>query len=160
LDGLVAGIRDGSLDAASLWEPQLSELSRALPGQLAYFYGNGLYTFSWNLVGLPSTLAARRSDIEKLLRVLNEAAEFIEREPQAAKEHLEGLGERGADFAHVLGQANYRPVLSQDLLVQLEAESRWVLARDGKGERIPNYLRFLDSSFLQEVIPSAVTIIK
>ncbi len=158
--GLVAGLKNGSLDMVSIWEPDITELGRAMPGRLTLFYGNGLYTFSWNLVALPSTIQKRRAEIQKLLGVLNDVANFMEKEPQLARDQLRKLGQRGEDIAQVLDQAYFRPGLSQDLLVQLEAEARWVIARDGRTNRVPNFLRFVDISLLQSVAPSAVTLIK
>jgi sulfonate transport system substrate-binding protein len=160
LEALLQGIQDGSVDVVSLWEPQITQLERAMPGRLTSFYGNGLYTFTWNLVALPSTINNRGEEIRTLLKVLIDAAAFVEKQPRAAQERLRQLGDTGHDLARLLEQVRCRPVLSQDLLVQLEAEARWVMARDGKTNSQPNFLRFIDRSLLEAVDPSAVTLIK
>ncbi len=158
---LIAGMQDGSLDAGSLWETHIARLQRAMPGQFQFFYANGLYEFSWNLVALPATISARRGEIEKVLRVLFDVAHFIETKPAAARGLLVSrLGPDGQDFAARLAETRFRPHLSQSLLVQLEAETRWVLSRDGKPGPVPNYLRSVDSSILKAVRPAAVTLIQ
>lgn len=161
LDGLVAGLKDGSLDAVSLWEPQISEVQRAMPDQLASFYGAGLYTFTWNLVAKPATLQARRAELQKLVEILFRVSDFIRREPEKAQALLiERLGERGRDLAKFLGQSNFVPGLSQDLLVAMEGEARWIMTRDARKGPMPNFLRNIDASILKAVKPSAVTLMR
>ena len=161
VDGLLAGLQDGSLDVISIWEPQISQLKRALPGKLNLFYGSGLYTFSWNLVALPETIQSRRADIEKLVAVLFQAAEYIQDEPDGAEQILtQRFGEKGRDLADHLDEATFLPNLNQTLLVQLEAETRWIMARDAKTNAVPNYLRSIDASILKKVRPAAVTLIQ
>lgn len=161
VDGLMEGVQDGSLDGISIWEPLISQLKRAMPGKLAYFYGPGLFTFRWNLVALPETIENRRGEIEKVMAALFEAAEFIEKNPDDAERILtKGLGENGRDVADHLGEARFTPQLGQDLLVHLEAEARWIIARDGKTNAPPNFLRCIDSSILKKVRPRAVTLIQ
>ena len=161
VDRLMDGVQDGSLDGICIWEPLISQLKRKMPGKLAYFYGPGLFTFSWNLVALPETVQNRRGEIEKIMAALFEAAEFIQENPDDAGQVLiKGLGENGRDVADHLDEARFTPVLDQDLLVRLEAESRWIIARDGKTNATPNFLRCIDTSILKKVRPGAVTLIQ
>jgi sulfonate transport system substrate-binding protein len=161
VDGLLNGLRDGSLDVVSIWEPELETLRNDLTNRLSLFYGNGLYTFTWSLVALPRTIESRRGDLEKLLRVLAETAEYVEANPQKAREELiRTLGRRGKDISLRIEEAHFRPQLSQELLVQMEGEARWIVTRDGLTNRPPNFLKRLDTSILKKVEPSAVSVIE
>ncbi len=58
---------------------------------------------------------------------------------------------------------NYRHALSLDqvLIVSLENQARWAILNGiGGGGKVPNYLDYFDSSVLDVVLPSAVTIIR
>lgn len=161
VERLSSGLLDGSLDAASVWEPLISQLDRAMPGKLQFFYGNGLYTFTWNLIALPQTIQKRRADIEKLLEGLFAAATLIETEPERARSLLQQrAGEDGRLLADHLDELRCKPSLTQDLLVQLEAEARWVIGRDSRSNAVPNFLRSIDASVLKKVRPEAVTLIQ
>lgn len=160
-EDLVSGLKEGSLDAASLWEPQISELKRALPGNITAFYGGGLYRFTWNLAAKPATIEARRDELQKLVQILFRVSDFIQREPAKAQALLiERFGERGRDLAKFLDQTSYRPGLSQDLLVAMEGEARWIMNRDARKGPMPNFLRNIDPSILKAVKPSAVTLVR
>jgi NitT/TauT family transport system substrate-binding protein len=161
MDFLVNGLREGSLDVVSTWEPDIQRLRHDLTNRLTLFYGAGVYTFTWSLAALPGTIQARRADLEKLTRVLSEMAEIIEVNPGKAREELtRRMGERGKELSAHLEEARFRPHLGQELLVQMEGEARWILARDGKTNRPPNFLGSLDTSILKKVKPSAVSLIE
>lgn len=159
--GLREGLLDGSLDLISTWEPHVQELRLALTNRLVLFYGEGLYTFSWNMTALPETISRRRPELVKFVGVLFEAAELIESDPQAAAAQLTNrLGALGKDLTAGFKETRFRPHLGQELLVQLEGEARWVISRDGPTNAPPNFLRWLDTSILKEARPSAVRVIQ
>jgi NitT/TauT family transport system substrate-binding protein len=161
LQGLVDGMRDGSLDAASIWEPQLQMLRTSLTNRLMLFYGEGLYTFSWNMVALPPTIEKRRGELEKFVEVLFEAADLIEADSAAAAaELIRKLGAPGRELAIGFKENRYRPELGQELLVQLEGEARWIINRDKRTNAPPNFLRWMDASILKKSHASAVTMIQ
>lgn len=161
VDGLVAGIMEGSLDVISLWEPHITALSRAMPGKLTNFYAGDLYQFTWNLVATPETIEKRRLDLEKVIKTLFRASDYIQREPAAARDFLiRRLGDKGRDMARFIEQARYEPALSQDLLSMMEAEARWMMNRNDNRSPLPNFLRWIDTSILGAVRPESVTMIK
>jgi NitT/TauT family transport system substrate-binding protein len=161
LEGMEDGLRNGSLDVVSTWEPQIQELRMSLTNRLALFYGDGLYTFSWNMTALASTIARRRAELEKFVDVLFQAADLIEADPeQVATELVTKLGQQGRELSIGLKEVRYRPQLGQELLVQLEGETRWIINRDQRTNAAPNFLRWLDTSILKKDHPSAVTVIQ
>lgn len=159
--GVVDGLRDGKFDAASVWEPDIQDLRAALTNRLAVFYGDGLYTFSWNMVVLPGTISRRRAELEKFMDVLNDAADAIGTDPDAAAALLKkNLGPLGRDLTIGFKDTRFRPQLGQELLVQMEGEARWVINRETRTNGVPNFLRWFDSSILRNTHPSAVTVIE
>lgn len=159
--GLKEGLQDGSLDLISTWEPQIQELRVSLTNRLALFFGDGLYTFSWNMVALPTTVASRREELEKLAAILVETGRIIEADPAAAATELrQRLGSVGQDLTAGLRDVRFRPQLGQELLVQMEGEARWIAGRDRHTNSPPNFLRWLDTSVLKKVHPAGVTVIQ
>jgi NitT/TauT family transport system substrate-binding protein len=158
---LVDGLRNGSLDIVSIWEPQLQMLRTSLTNRLILFYGEGLYTFSWNMVALPKTISGRRVELEKFMDVLFETADLIEADPaKLANELVTSLGAQGRELTVNFKENRYRPQLGQELLVQMEGESRWIISRDTRTNAPPNFLRWIDSSILKKAHPTAVTVIQ
>jgi NitT/TauT family transport system substrate-binding protein len=161
VQGLDAGMRDGTLDAAVMWEPQLQMLRMSLTNRLILFYGEGLYTFSWNMVVLPDTIQKRRGELEKFMDALFEAADLIEANPTAAAaELIARLGAQGRELTIGFKDNRYRPQLGQELLVQMEGEARWIISRDNRTNTPPNVLRWVDTSILKKSHGSAVTVIQ
>lgn len=161
VQGLVAGLQDGSLDLISTWEPQVQILRLTLTNRLALFYGDGLYTFSWNMIVLPETISKRREELEKFIDVLFETAGLIESNPDAVTAELvQRYGAAGRDLTLGLKETRFRPQLGQELLVQMEGEARWIINRDARTNSPPNFLRWLDSSILKKAHASAVTVIQ
>jgi ABC-type nitrate/sulfonate/bicarbonate transport system substrate-binding protein len=159
--GLLDGLREGSLDMVSIWEPEIQTLRATLTNRLMVFYGDGLYTFSWNMITLPQTVEKRRADLEKFVDVLFEAANLIEADPAAiSAELIARRGAQGRALAIGLRDNRYRPQIGQELLVQMEGEARWIMNREGRTNSPPNFLRWVDTSVLKKVHPSAVSIIE
>jgi ABC-type nitrate/sulfonate/bicarbonate transport system substrate-binding protein len=161
VQAMMDGLMNGSLDMVSIWEPQLQTLRQNLTNKLVLFYGEGLYTFSWNMVVLPRTIDRRRAELEKFMDVLFAAADLIEADPaRAAAELVNGLGAKGRELTITFKENRYRPQLGQELLVQMEGEARWIINRDQRTNAPPNFLRWLDTSILKKARPSAVTVIQ
>ena len=117
-----------------------------------------IYTETFNLVAGRLTLKDQRSDVVKVLRALQRAQRFIAEQPQRAKETLQSRLELPAGFADaVLPGMSYRMGLEQSLVSTMEGEARWAL-REGHvpaGQKVPNYLQYVEFGPLREAVPSA-----
>ena len=158
---MVQEFKGGSLDAISIWEPYTQALREGLTNRVSVFYGDGLYTFSWNILALPATVERRRADLEKFMNVLFEAQSIIESDPQrVVSELIEQFGPKGKYLTIGLKENRFRPELGQELLVEMEGEARWIVNRDSRTNAPPNFLRWFDTSILKRAHPSAVTLIQ
>jgi ABC-type nitrate/sulfonate/bicarbonate transport system substrate-binding protein len=161
VNGLLNGLKDGSLDAVSIWEPQIDQIKKALGNRVSVFYGNGVYSFKWNYIAEAKTIERRRGDLEKFIGVVAEVSKRFEETPETVIADLvKKLGERGSELSVGLKEVTFGPQLGQELLVQMEAEARWMIGRDGKNDPVPNFLRILDSSILKKINPDYVTLIE
>jgi hypothetical protein len=90
-----------------------------------------------------------------------QAGSLIESDPEeVAADLVEKLGDSGRELVIGLKDNRFTPHLGQELLVQMEAESRWIISRDARTNAPPNYLRHLDTSILRKSNRSSVTVIE
>lgn len=154
----------GEVDAAVTWEPHLTALKRELGD-------NGV---SFNLPPEISpvttlTLLARQSWLDenqeaaaRLLRALKEAEGRVAADPDAAWTRIAARFDLAPDYvAAVRDRIRFRVELSQRLLLSMEAETRWSMA---KGllpfDAMPNYLDYLALQPLATVDPASVTVLQ
>ena len=156
-------LKDGRIDAASIWEPFAHQSMRELAADGAVIPGPRLYTLSFNLVADRKLIAERNADIVKLLRALVRAERFIRERPLQAQAMLkETLDVDQAYVDATWSDYEYRMSLDQSLVSTLEGQARWAV-REGhvpQRSRIPNYLRFVDREALRKAAPDAVTLVK
>ena len=157
---LASSLEEGEVDAVCLWEPYLSALQSKFGASAYYFDGGGMYQWSWNLVTSHSFLAMRGGDVEKVLRALAEAGTRIARDRRTAAAVLEKrkLNIPSTRLREILGDYEFAPKLAQGLILQMEAQWRWLAA--GQERKMPNFLRYLDAGPLKRIFPEAVTVIE
>jgi NitT/TauT family transport system substrate-binding protein len=152
----------GTIDAVSTWEPIKSKAQSALADNALSFTEADAYTITHVVVGRSEFLKARPGAIEKLMRALLKAESFNRSEPQQAlrvfadqlKLDAKTLEPGWKDFA-------FKVDLRQSLLVALEDEARWAMARGyvDKGA-LPNFLPHLHFDALLAVQPERVTVVR
>jgi len=159
---IVDEIVAGNVDAAITWEPfvfeALTELGDdfvELPEQQAWFY-------YFLLIGRDAWLEENKSHLAVLLRALLRAEGFARDAPETAKRILAGKLEIDPFLMdHLWPRHSLRAALPQDLLLILEQATIWRMARGLEPMRdVPDFLKFLMISPLNEASPLAVTIIQ
>jgi NitT/TauT family transport system substrate-binding protein len=159
---MVNALLAGTIDAASTWEPIKSNAQATLADNGLSFAEPDIYTGVFALVGRSEVLTARAGTIERLMRALLKAEAFNRSEPQQAlrlladrlKLDLKALEPGWSDF-------RFEVDLRQSLLVTLEDEARWAMARGyaDKGPT-PNFLAHLHLATLLAVQPERVTVVR
>jgi NitT/TauT family transport system substrate-binding protein len=159
---MVSELLGGKVDAVSTWEPIKSDVQAALAGNGLSFTEPDVYTGTFALIGRIETLKARASATEKLVRALLKAEAFNRADPQGALKLLAGrlkldtkaLEPGWSDFT-------FRVDLNQSLLITLEDEARWAMARGyvDKGPT-PNFLAHLYLDALLAAQPERVTVVR
>ncbi len=147
------------VDAIASWQPYAYQAEQAVPGARVIPDG-GFYSLAFNLV-VSRRLAGRRdAELEKLLRAVARAEDFITRHPakaQAALRNRLALDQTYLNWHWP--RYRYRLSLDQSLLTTLESEARWARAEGlVTAGRSPNYLKFIHSAPLRKTFPAAVGI--
>lgn len=158
---MVSALTQGSIDAASTWQPIRSRAHSALADNALSFIEPDAYTVTHVVVARSEFLHARPAAIEKLVRALLKAERFNRAEPRQAlalvadqlKLDVKTLEVGWSDLA-------FNVDLRQSQLVTLEDEARWAMARGyaDKGP-VPNFLPHMYLDALLAVQPERVTVV-
>jgi len=156
----VAALRDGRIDAVTLWEPySYVALHGAEPVGLRLPLAGG-YIETYNLVGRQALFAHRDDAVVRLLRAVERAEQFIQARPADAQAILRGRLQLDQDFVDwVWAGLAWRLSLDQALLSTMEGEVRWAQRERhvAEGAR-PNVLTLVHPGPLRAIRPDAVGI--
>ena len=162
-EALREALRTGEVDAVAVWEPLAHEAALALAGDVQMLPAAKLYSTTFNLHALKSTVRQRPGDIDKVLRALDKATQLIQAQPALAQQILKlQLGVDQSFIDTTWRHYDYRLSLSQSLVSTMEGQMRWAMRNDlvPPGTRLPNLLQVIDTAPLQRVSPRAVTLVR
>jgi len=158
---LVEAIVNGDIDAAINFQP-FAHLTRkrlgingiAWPGQ----NGRDYYLL---IVSSDRFVSTHPQIVERLLKALLEAEDFVQRDPAAAQAIVEQSLHLDHDIvSSTWAKTDFRLRLDQDLLILMEDEAKWFMQNKFTDKTtLPNYLDFIYMVGLEKVAPVAVTII-
>ena len=159
---IAAALATGSIDAAATWSPILADAQAALGQNAVLLTEPGDYRVDFLLVGGSGFLQAHPQATQKLLRALLQAEQYQRSQPQAVlelvarriKADVRALQPGWADF-------NLKVGLRQSLLITLEDQARWAMARGlVPSGPLPNLLPHLYLDALLAVQPERVTVVR
>jgi len=160
-DRIVGALANGSVDAVATWQPISFEAQAALGKNALSFIDANAYRTTMAAVGRSEFLKGHADAIEKLMRAMLKAEQFMRSHPE------ETLNLAAAWLKMDVGalrptwkQFDFRINLLQSHLITLEDEARWAMAR-GYAEKgpIPNFLPHLYLDALLTVQPERVTVL-
>jgi NitT/TauT family transport system substrate-binding protein len=148
----------GEIDAAVSWDPYAAEQQKALGDNASLLMNRYVYKLDWNIVGNPDFLKRDPEAVERLLRALIQATDYILENPGDARVITARFIGR-SDIS--IGESGFSVNLDQSLIVNLESQARWAI-RHGLADRkeVPNYMDMLYTKGLDKVYPKAVTVIR
>jgi NitT/TauT family transport system substrate-binding protein len=158
---IVAGLSNGTLDAAVVFQPFLAQLEQQIGQNLRVFYGEDVYAFRFLLVGKPDWIAAHPAPIRALLKALNQANLSLHQHPEPARQALgQAIKVDDALMRKLFNPDDYALTLDQASLLALDDQTRWAMQRGLiPGQATPNYLKMIKHQDLEAVLPNAVTLI-
>jgi len=155
-------LENGSVDAIATWLPISSQAQAALGSNALSFTDPDTYRTTFAALGRTQFLQGRSGAIEKLVRALLKAEEFMRSHPDETLVLVAGwLKIDLAALRSTWKQFDFSVNLLQSQLVTLEDEARWAMARAyaPKGP-IPNFLPHLYLDALLAVRPERVTVLR
>jgi len=158
---LVDELAAQQLDAIAIWEPIAGEAATRLGVDLARLAAPRVYTQHFVLAIARDRLAAREADVQRLLRGLLRAEQFIASQPgEAAKLLAERLRITPAVARAGMGEHDYRLDLTPVLLSTMDSQSRWAIRERvvEAGSGLAPVSRAIDAGPLRKAAPGAVTL--
>nr|WP_315218599.1 ABC transporter substrate-binding protein [uncultured Duganella sp.] len=161
-DQIVTALRSGKVDAVTAWQINLAQLQESAPSGTKFFFGEQLFRFRFHLVARRDYLEHHAHAVKKVVAALAAATQFMDQQPGAARSITARY--TGIDLktlARVYDPADFDIKLDQAILIALDDQSRWAI-RSGLVTRttVPDYIDYIYFDALQEVDPSAVTMIR
>ncbi len=154
----------GEIDAFSMREPYMSEAKKLMgANNLVEFEDDTIYTQYFNLISKNTTVNNQPEKINRLFRALKKAQLLYLKNPDIIDKIIkdEFLQDIQPQMSLVKKNYQYKVTLDQSLIWILEDLYRWQknFGLNTKSA-IPNYLDYINLSFLNTLSPNDITIIK
>ena len=161
-DQLVTAITAGELDAASTWEPWISQIRQKLGGNTETYFPQGIYSETVALVVRPDYVRLNRTAVDRLLRALLRAELFAETHPDEAIGIIEVASGMNTGTLRLHSEAlAFELSLAQALLLATENEVGWFFRRGlVPAGAAPDVLQAFEIEPLRAIKPISVTISK
>jgi ABC-type nitrate/sulfonate/bicarbonate transport system substrate-binding protein len=158
---LAAALRAGSVDAITVWMPELASLQREFGERAVTLYAEDLFVYRFLLAGRKEYIETHADAVRRLLEAVDTANRVIREEPTAARTIIgKAIGLAPDLLAHDFRPGDFTVGLDQSLLIALDDQTRWALGRGlVPGATAPNYLDFVRQRPLEAVRPDAIKII-
>lgn len=159
---MMEAIVNGEVDAIFAWEPNILNSQKILAEKAVILSSMMGYMVTFNLVSKRSFIEDNPELIERILKALLKAEEFVK---DNREESIDIVASRLRTDRESINEMwdnyRFRLSLSQSLLITLEDQARWVIRNNlADVTEVPNYLDYIYMDTLVEVKPEAIGIIR
>lgn len=163
-EDMPAALESGSVDAIAIFDPFAFIAEKRLGDKAVTFTDDEVYSELYVLNASPAQVAKQPEVIEKLLRSMLKASEFIEQNPDEAKRIVIEFTKLDADVVDGIWRSFvFRPAITSQLVQYWEAEAEWAkeTGKVDKATPTPEFRsKVIDASFLLRVSPESVRLEK
>jgi NitT/TauT family transport system substrate-binding protein len=153
---LAEALATGKVDAIVVWEPYILDIGKKMGKAVVTWPAQKGEDIYWILVGREEYLHRNPAALERLLRGLEQAVNFIKEQPSAARKMICQRTKSSLAECDTY-PLRYGVYLDQGLLMAMEDEAAWMIQnRITDRTKIPNFLDYLDPSPLLKVNPRTV----
>ena len=158
---IVAGITNGEIDAAMTWDPNIYEIKNRLGENAISWSGQSGSDFYFILLSKEAWVEAHPSAVEKFLKAMIQAEEYIFQHNDEARTQIENRFDYDPEYMqYIWPKQDYIVSLPQAMLIAMDDEARWMIENNLVDQmEIPNYLDYIYLSGLEAVNPESVTLI-
>jgi len=152
----------GDVDAVVTWPPYLDRImDRYGGGVIVWPIQSSQFTY-WNIVGRADWADSQRKTVNRFLRSISQAEEYLSLQPEETKAVVKKrLGYNDAYIAKVWGENLFSLSLDQGLIVAMEDEARWMIKNNLTNQKqTPDFMNYISAEGLKTVKPEAVNIIR
>lgn len=158
---MLTHLEDGSIDALSVFEPNIYKLKETSTHPLTIWEIQGDQNINALSYSTKTFIDANPDIVERYIKSLVMAEDYYKAHVEEVKDFVaQKLHYEKAYVDYSWPRFTHEIGLSQDILLNMEAEARWVIANKLTTEtKVPNYLDYIYFDALQKVKPYAITII-
>lgn len=159
---IVEAISNGEISAAFTWEPNIYNIKNRLGQNVISWPGQGGQDFYFILISKENWIKSHPSAVERLLKALIQASQFIRNKEIEAKKFVSNRFNYKSHYINYSWPVhNFGVKLPQALLLAMEDQARWRIENKLTNKlKVPNYLDYIYVDGLEAVNPEAVTIIR
>jgi NitT/TauT family transport system substrate-binding protein len=158
---MVDAVLNGAIDGAVSFNPHSDKMEKSLrPNAVSWSVQRHQDSYKL-LVAKPSFIKAHPFAVERLLKAMIDAEQYIETNEAGARRIVAERSKTDPSILPSVWQMSRFSVrLDQDILSLMEDEARWILRNKLTDKtRVPNYFDSIYLDGLEKVKPEAVTII-
>jgi NitT/TauT family transport system substrate-binding protein len=158
----VDAILDGSVDAVVVASNSITTIRERSGNNVVTWSAQGNQAVFWLLACRNDWIAGHAQTINKLLRSLDQANDYIIHYPSEAKAIVQKRMNYDAASMEARWLENqFALSLDESLIAAMEDEARWMIANNLTAEKqVPNFLNYIYLDGLEAVKPEAVNIIR
>jgi ABC-type nitrate/sulfonate/bicarbonate transport system substrate-binding protein len=155
-----AALESGTVDAVAIFDPFAFIAERRLGVQGVTFKDETIYSELYVMNASSLQVAKQPEVIEKILRALLKASDFIRENPEDAKKIVQNYTKLDKEVIDgIWGSFVFKPALTKQLINYWEAETTWA-KETGKVDTktlMPDFRKqVIDATFLQKIAPNTV----
>lgn len=160
-EAMPAALKQGTVDAASLWLPDLATVRHQMGARAIAIEGKDLHVYQMLIVGKTDYLDSHVDEVGRVLAAIAESTEYIHAKPEPARAVIAAaIGVEPGLLQSTFIPSDFRLQLDQSLLFSLGEQARWAARK----ELVPplagrDYRHLLQTQALQRVRPAAVRLI-
>jgi NitT/TauT family transport system substrate-binding protein len=157
----VNAIASGDVDAIIAWQPYIDRIQKAVNETVVWPAQSSQAVYGV-MVCSPGWLTQHTDTVERFLKSLKKAEDYLVRHPDEAKTIVqERLNYEDSYISSVWPQHHFTLSLNQTLIVAMKDEAQWMINNNLTSEKtIPDFVNFIYFDGLKAVKPEAVTIIR
>jgi len=158
-----AHIVAGDIQGAAIWNPHLYQINKNGGNFGIDIFYSHLYTEMSMLVSLKDAILKNKAEIKDFIFALQKANVFLQQYPDEALKIVIKRLEGSHNKQNIIGTWENVYIelnLSNALIGLLNMEARWINEKEQKTNPLPNFINYINSTFLKEVAPGSVTILE
>ncbi len=157
---MVEALARGEVDGIATWMPHIAEAQARFPEDQTVTLRTPSYINQALLGTQATTLDGRREALQRLLRALVRAKDYLYAHPEETLHQLEAhlVFEQRERMRQNWNDLKFQVRLDNVLLKTLENEGAWLAARASPQGSVPDYRAAFATEFLEAARPEAVTL--
>ncbi len=153
---------NGNVDAVVTWEPWAHQIQMRLADKVITVEAQSSQYAYWNLVSTTGWTNEHTKTIERLLKSLAKAEDYIINHQNESKNIIKDTMNFDDEFLSTIWpRYQFSLSIDQSLITAMEDEARWMIDSGLTVEKqVPNFTDYVYEDALKQIKPEAVTIIK